>query len=149
MLFFFSLVVCSPFSVEITMMFRVIQFVCLMICCQFACSQAVDTISYPYKIHGVIYDEIGNPMPGVNIVSPGDGNRQVSNIRGEYYAHIYSSQTAVVFTYPKFENVQFCPDGRLVVDIVLVPTKGWWFKKTTGRISSLFRSKKSKMPICN
>ena len=106
-------------------------------------ARSQDTVTYPYRITGTIYDNHGNPFPGVNILSAGDGNRQISDLEGKYYAYIYNQNTAVVFSYYKFVSVQHCPDGRIEVDIVLAPEKGWWFKKMTRRIGSLFRSKKN------
>ena len=72
---------------------------------------------------GIIRDEKGNPLQGANIVSPGDGNMQVSDTDGKYCAYIYGPKTPVVFSYYKFSNVQYCPDGRTSVDIVLVRQK--------------------------
>lgn len=150
MLFFLSFEsVCSKLIINLKMMFRVFQFTSLILFSQAVNAQSVDSLSYPYKIYGIIYDESGEPFPGVNIVSSGDGNQQISNIKGEYHAHIYSSRTAVIFSYPKFENVLYCPDGSLNVDIVLAPDKSWFLKKLTWRISSLIRPNRTKVPLCD
>lgn len=85
--------------------------------------QSQDSLSYPYKITGTIRDANGNPLPGVNIVSPGDANMQVSDVDGKYYAYIYGPKTSVVFSYFKFARVHYCPDGRTSVDIVLIPQR--------------------------
>jgi hypothetical protein len=102
---------------------RIILIILLIGSNKFLFGQSLDTLSYPYQITGTIRDINGNPMPGVNIVSPGDGNMQVSDIDGKYFAYIYSPKTQVVFSYYKFSSVQYCPDGRTIVDIVLVPQK--------------------------
>ena len=107
-------------------------------------AQSQDTLTYPYKITGTVYDDKGNPLPGANIVSPGDGNMQTSDIDGKYYANIYGPNTAVVFSCYKFSSVLYCPDGRNKIDIVLSHEKGWWFKKMTWRIGYLFKSKREK-----
>jgi hypothetical protein len=86
-------------------------------------AQSQDTLSYPYKIIGIIRDDHGNPLQGVNIASPGDGNMQISDIDGKYFAHIYGPKTPVIFSYYKFVSVLYCPDGRTNVDIVLIPEK--------------------------
>lgn len=110
-----------------------------MLLSQFASSQAFDSLSYPYKIHGVISDDSGNSLPGVNVVSPGDGNHQVSNINGEYYAHIYTSKTQVVFSLPDYSMFEYYPDGRLEVNVVLNQARRSWLYKVTRPIRRMLR----------
>ena len=113
-----------------------------------AFAQLGDSLTYPYKITGTIYDSRGNPLPGVNVVSHGDGNMQVSDGDGKYYAFIYGPQTAVLFSYLRFSTLQYCPDGRTTVDIVLTPDESSWFKKFTRRIGYLFKSKEKRLAKC-
>ena len=87
--------------------------------------QSADSLSYPYKIEGIIRDDRGNPLASANIVSKGDGNLQVSNAEGKYYATVYNSKTEVMFMYYRYSSFLFCPDGRTNVDIVLKRQKGW------------------------
>ena len=124
---------------NITMMFQIIQFVCLMLICQLASSQAFDSLTYPYKIHGIVKDSLGNPLPGVNVLSKGDGNQQVSNLDGEFYAYIYNEKTEVIFALPDYSIVSYYPDGRLEVDITLIPMKRSWFYKIILPVRRLFR----------
>ncbi|HEY0654904.1 MAG TPA: hypothetical protein VGD65_17320, partial [Chryseosolibacter sp.] len=86
-------------------------------------AQSADTLTYPYKITGIVRDNNGNPLAGANVLSPGDANMQISDINGNYYAYIYSPTTSVVFSYYRYTSVQYCPDGRTRVDIVLSPKK--------------------------
>jgi hypothetical protein len=95
----------------------------------FAFAQSPDTLSYPYRITGTIRDDDGNALAGVNIVSPGDGNMQVSGLDGKYFAYIYGPKTPVIFSCYKFSSVLYCPDSRTSVDIVLVRQKGSKSKK--------------------
>jgi hypothetical protein len=123
---------------------RIIFLILLIASNKFLFGQSQDTLSYPYKITGTIRDISGNPMPGVNIVSPGDGNRQVSDIDGKYYAYIYGPKMSVIFSCYKFSSVKYCPDGRTKVDIVLSPEKVTWVKRLKWRIGYPLRSKKKK-----
>ena len=120
-------------------MLRVIQVVCLVLLSRYVSSQMVDSLSYPYTIHGVVADTLGNPLPGVNVLSKGDGNQQVSNRDGEYFAHIYNEDTEVIFALPDYSFVSYYPDGRLKVDITLIPMKRSWFYKIILPVRRLFR----------
>ena len=90
---------------------RLLFLIALLVSNKFASGQSKDSLIYPYKITGIIRDENGNPLPGANINSPGDGNMQVSDAAGKYFAYIYSPKTPVIFSYYKFVSVRFCPDG--------------------------------------
>ncbi len=103
---------------------RLFFLIALLVSSKFVLGQFQDTLTYPYKITGIIRDENGNPVPGANIVSPGDGNMQVSDAVGKYFAYIYSPKTPAIFSSYKFSSVQFCPDGRTYVDIVLIRQTG-------------------------
>ncbi|MBT31686.1 MAG: hypothetical protein CMO01_18675 [Thalassobius sp.] len=92
-------------------------------------AQSQDTLAYPYKITGHIYDELGNAMPGVSIVSKGDGNHQLSDFEGKYHATIYNSNTIIYFMVFNYSNVEYIPDGRTEIDITLISEKKSWLKK--------------------
>lgn len=102
-------------------------------------AQSQDTLAYPYKITGYIYDELGNAMPGVSIISKGDGNHQLSDFDGKYYATIYNSNTIIYFMALNYSTVEFTPDGRTGIDITLIPEKKSWLKKKWLGLKHIFR----------
>ncbi|MEM6376646.1 MAG: hypothetical protein AAF705_00400 [Bacteroidota bacterium] len=119
------------------------QLLFLLVWLNAAVGQSTDTLSYPYQIRGFVLDTEGNPLIGVSVLSPGDGNHQVSGIDGGYYAYIYSPNTPVLFDYgEKYTKVFYCPDERREVNIVLEPIKNWRFKSGMRRIGHLFKLRK-------
>lgn len=115
-----------------------------------AFGQSQNPLAYPYKITGVIMDNEGNPLSGVSIMSPGDVNWQISDNEGRYYAHINSPKTPVIFSCQNFSSALYCPDGRIVVDITLIPEKKSWLKRRAERLGHIFRfkAKKRKLISC-
>lgn len=129
------------------MLFRIIVLSLFLLFIGCIYGQSEDSVSYPYTIKGTIFDHEGNPLSGVNIISAGDGNMQVSDHEGRYYATIYNRNTAVIFSYYKFSSTKYCPIGRMDVDIVLSPEKKRLFRKINKirkRIGYMFMSKKKR-----
>lgn len=91
----------------------------LLVSTEVVFGQAKDSLTYPYKITGVVRDTRGNLLPGTNIISPNNENMQVADAEGKYFANINSPSTVVNFSFMGFRSFQFVPDRRTNVDIVL------------------------------
>ncbi len=85
----------------------------LMIAClSFSFAQAQTTIT------GTVKDEVGSPMPGVNIVVKGTTNGTTTNSNGEYIISTsVTPQTALVFSFIGYAGVEEVVGTRTTIDV--------------------------------
>ena len=69
-------------------------------------------------IRGVVKDNSGYPLPGVNVIVEGTTNGTISNMDGEYQIKA-PSDGALIYSFIGFNNQTQPIEGRTVIDVVL------------------------------
>jgi TonB-linked SusC/RagA family outer membrane protein len=80
--------------------------------------------SYAQKgvsITGVVKDETGFPLPGVNVIEKGTKNGTGSNMDGKFTLKLTTDKAVLVFSYLGYENQSVSAAGKSVINISLVP----------------------------
>ncbi len=69
-------------------------------------------------VSGVVNDNTGEPLPGVNIFEKGTGNGTVTNVDGNYKLVVDRNST-LAFSFVGFQTREIAVDGRTNIDVVL------------------------------
>jgi TonB-linked SusC/RagA family outer membrane protein len=113
------------------------------------------------KITGIVTDESGNPMPGVNIQVEGTTTGAISDIGGKYSIAISNDNAVLVFSFIGYNNQKVPAAGRTTIDVSLVPSiasleevlvVGYGTQKKinlTGSVSTLNAKKIQYIPVAN
>jgi TonB-linked SusC/RagA family outer membrane protein len=70
-------------------------------------------------VSGVVTDEKGDPLPGVNIVEKGTTNGSITNTSGEYQIQVSAPNVTLVFSYVGYQTKEVAVDGQKNIDVVL------------------------------
>ncbi len=70
-------------------------------------------------IRGVVTDEQGLPIPGVNVIQEGTTNGTISEMSGEYTLSVSSKETSLVFSFIGFKTQTIALEGRTIVNVVM------------------------------
>lgn len=114
-------------------------------------------------ISGVVKDETGFPLPGVNIVEKGTKNFAVTDMDGKYKVKLATEKSVLVITYVGFETLSVSVGGKTVVNVSLKPNSvsleevkivsfGYGTIKRenlTGSVASISAKELSKIPVTN
>lgn len=82
--------------------------------------QSVAVEFFDVKVTGIVYDETGETLPGVNIVVKGTANGVVTDLSGRYTLSVPDGAT-IVFSYIGYSNVEVAVGSRTVIDITMSP----------------------------
>lgn len=100
-------------------------------------------------VRGIITDETGSPLPGVNIIEKGTTNGAVADADGKYSLVVRSSQSTLVFSFVGTQtqeivvgsreeiNVQMTADAATLSEVVVVGYGTQEKKDITGSVASV------------
>lgn len=71
-------------------------------------------------VRGVVRDNAGNPIPGVNVVVQGTTNGTTTDANGEYALQISENNAVLVFSFIGFVTQNISVMDRTVIDVVLL-----------------------------
>lgn len=71
-------------------------------------------------IQGVITDNSGSPIPGVNVVEKGTNNGTISDMNGNYIITCKSSSATIVFSFIGFQMQEFNIAGNTALNVTLM-----------------------------
>nr|MBP6460512.1 SusC/RagA family TonB-linked outer membrane protein [Crocinitomicaceae bacterium] len=114
-------------------------------------------------ISGVVKDDTGFPLPGVNIIEKGTKNGAGTNMDGKFILKLTTAKPVLVFSYLGFEVQSVPVGGKTVMDVSLKPNAesldevkivsfGYGTVKKenlTGAVSSMSAKELSKIPVTN
>lgn len=80
------------------------------------------TILQQLTVTGTIYDENGNPLPGVNIQIEGTMIGAISDANGKYSISIPNEIAILNFSFIGYDSRKVSVDGRNLIDVTLVPS---------------------------
>lgn len=73
-----------------------------------------------FKVRGKIIDNLGDPLPGVNIMVKGTTIAVGSDINGDYEINAPYSRASLVFSFVGFQPQEIAIEGRSIIDVTLV-----------------------------
>lgn len=114
-------------------------------------------------ISGVVKDDTGFPLPGVNIVEKGTRNTASTDLDGKYKLKLTTDKAVIIVSYIGFDSQSTSVAGKTVVNVSLkssaeqlgevkVVSYGYGTIKKenlTGSVSSITGKELSKMPVTN
>ncbi len=71
-------------------------------------------------ITGIVTDESGAPMPGVNIVVQGTTSGVVTDVDGKYSINIANKEVVVVFSFVGFETQEHAIGNQTTINVVMI-----------------------------
>lgn len=114
-------------------------------------------------VTGVVKDDTGFPLPGVNIIEKGTRNSASSDMDGKFKIKLTSAKAVLVVSYIGFENQSVPVAGKSSLNVVLkssaeqlgevkIVSYGYGTIKKenlTGSVSSISGKELAKMPVTN
>jgi TonB-linked SusC/RagA family outer membrane protein len=111
-------------------------------------------------ITGVVTDEVGLPLPGVNVVETGTLNGASTDFDGKYaiqvkqggsltFSYIGYKATEIVITNQSTVDVKLDPDLQQLDDVVVIGYGTVAKKDLTGSVSSVKMNKLTEAPVIN
>jgi len=76
------------------------------------------TLLFSQEVTGVVTDNSGTPLPGVNVFEKGTENGTSTDFDGRYLIEV-NAEATLVFSFVGFEEKEVAVDGRQQVDIIL------------------------------
>jgi TonB-linked SusC/RagA family outer membrane protein len=72
-------------------------------------------------IKGRVTDDLGNPMPGVNVIVKGTTYGTSTDANGDFHLEVPENATIFIFSFIGFKTLETPIDGRTQFDIVMQP----------------------------
>ena len=113
------------------------------------------------QVSGIIQDETGQPLPGVNVIEKGTNNGTATDSNGKYLLLVSSNDATLVFSFIGYITQEIAVNGRSSMDISLasntqtlqeVVVVGYGTQKkvnVTGAVSTISASQLEERPITN
>ena len=125
-----------------------------MLCVQNAFSQT-------NKVSGVVSDETGVPLPGVNVLVKGTSSGTTTDFDGNFILNNLSTNSTLVFSYVGFEtqevvyqgqsklNIKLKEDASALAEVVVVGYGKQSRAEVTGAVSSIASKEIAALPVSN
>jgi TonB-linked SusC/RagA family outer membrane protein len=78
-------------------------------------------ITTPIVVNGVVRDEGGQPLPGVNITIKGTTKGTVTDASGAFSVEVPSPETVLIFSFVGYASLEITVGTQTSIDVVLVP----------------------------
>ncbi|WP_158281570.1 TonB-dependent receptor [Sediminitomix flava] len=82
-------------------------------------SSSIEQEEQKQTIRGVVYDEVGQPMPGVNVMEVGTENGTITNFNGEYVILVSAQTETLKFSFIGYASKIEPINSRTKIDITL------------------------------
>ena len=73
-----------------------------------------------YTVTGIVSDETGAPLPGVNVVIKGTSNGTVTDLNGAYSINVTASDKTLVFSFIGYINEEVQIEGRKIINVQMI-----------------------------
>tara|TARA_R110000751_G_scaffold196032_2_gene301357 strand:- start:1270 stop:4314 length:3045 start_codon:yes stop_codon:yes gene_type:complete len=77
------------------------------------------SLTIQQAITGVVYDDAGTPMPGVNVLEKGTTNGTMTDFDGNYSLSVSSSDVVLVFSSIGFESLEIAVNNQTSINATL------------------------------
>lgn len=71
------------------------------------------------NINGTVWDEQGNPLPGVNVVVKSSNTGATTDINGNYFLTVPGKSSVLTFSYIGFESKEVTVGGQININVTL------------------------------
>ncbi len=82
---------------------------------------SVQLLAQEKTITGKVYDENGEPLPGVTIIVEGTQNGTITDIDGKYMLKYTPENKVMIFTFIGFETQKVAITGQPTIDVTMTP----------------------------
>lgn len=82
---------------------------------------SVEAYAQERRITGSVYDENGDPLPGVNVVIEGTATGTITDVDGNYSLTVSGGDGALVFSYVGYHSETVDIGAKSIIEISLVP----------------------------
>jgi len=72
------------------------------------------------QVSGHITDELGQPLPGANILEKGTNNGTQSDFDGKFYLSLKNKNTTLVISYLGYQTIEIVIDGQSNINVTLI-----------------------------
>lgn len=113
------------------------------------------------QVSGVVTDDTGSPVPGVNVVEKGTTNGTATDVDGRYSLLVNNADAVLVFSFIGYATQEVTVGGRSAIDVTMAPDTqtlqevvvvGYGEKKKatiTGAVTSVKSEDILKAPVTN
>lgn len=113
------------------------------------------------QVSGVVRDDSGTPVPGVNVIEKGTTNGTATDVEGKYSLMVSNENAVLVFSFIGYTTQEIPVNGRSSIEVSLAPDTqtlqevvvvGYGEKKKatiTGAVSSIKNEDIEKAPVTN
>ncbi len=74
-----------------------------------------------FAVSGTVRSEVGEPLPGVNVLVKGTSNGTVTNVDGRFNLNVDDGTETLVFSFIGYVTQEVAINGQSVVDVTLTP----------------------------
>lgn len=104
------------------------QFFLLLLLIVVNSTMALAAINQQQKLSGVVRDQTGEPLPGVNIVIVGTSLGTITDIDGAFSLNIPSDKSVLQFSLIGFTTKDVSVKGKTTIEVTLVKIHRLWTK---------------------
>lgn len=83
------------------------------------CTTALAENDQQQKVSGIVRDQTGEPLPGVNIVVVGTNTGTITDIDGAFSLNVTNDKAVLKFSLIGFASKEVALKGKTVIDVVL------------------------------
>lgn len=94
-----------------------ILFICFAICMIFSVQAEIS--QQGKTVAGTVTDEIGDPMPGVNVVIKGTTTGVITDTFGKYALSVTDNTATIVFSFIGYKTAEFVVGNKSTLDVTL------------------------------
>lgn len=125
------------------------------------CMLAMTAFAQNQTVSGVVIDDLGEPLPGVNVVVKGTTNGVMTDIDGNYSLQGVGANDVLVFSFVGMNsqeikvgnqskiNVTLAEDSQMLEDVVVVGYGTMRKKDLTGSVTTVNSESLSAVPVAN
>ena len=73
------------------------------------------------QVSGVVHDDAGNPIPGVNVVEKGTTNGTATDVDGRYSLIVSGGDAVLVFSFIGYATQEVTVGGRSSIEVTMAP----------------------------
>jgi hypothetical protein len=90
--------------------------ICLIALLSFSQMQAQDT-----QVSGLVKDETGAGLPGVNVLIKGTATGTTTDAAGKYALSLTDANSTLIFSFIGYTSEEIAVNGRSVIDMSMLP----------------------------
>ncbi|WPP51993.1 SusC/RagA family TonB-linked outer membrane protein [Catalinimonas niigatensis] len=87
----------------------------------FALSLCLTLKAQSFEVEGTVLDDVGDPVPGVNVLIKNTTQGTVTNLNGIYRIEVPNENSVLIFSFVGYQTVEMPVNGQSLLDVSLPP----------------------------